>query len=195
MVFEGGVPVGVLAADSMRQPSTVATDGQTVFVAGSGMVHEFDLNERAYTRSWPTSTPEGGVFECDHGLAIHQGSLFMVDRRGSRVHVFGHRGDYVRSFGGPGEEAGCFRQPWGIAICQDHVLVSEHSGKRMQIFTLDGVPVGQLCPDPDGCGDLASVWADQQTGRVLIADWDKRCVRVMQLLSRINSAASPPKQA
>lgn len=187
VVFTNGKLTGTLVANTLRQPCAVATDGSRAFVSGAGMVHEFDLLDGACTAAWPTTSPDTGPFECDHGLAVHRDSVFVVDRRGSQVHVFNTSGTHLRSWGGVGEAAGCFRQPWGVAICYDHVLVSEQSGKRVQIFTLTGMPVGQLCPDPDGCGDLAAVWADEQNGRVLIADWDKRCVRVMQLLSQAHS--------
>lgn len=179
---DGRELIGALTAPTMRQPTAVATDGRRAFVAGERMMHVFDLEDGECTDAWPTASPETGRFNCDHGLAIHRSCVLAVDGLGCRVHVFSESGEHLRAWGGSGSGPGCFLQPWGCSVCNDHVLVSEKQGKRVQIFSALGAPVGQLYPDPDGCGDLAGTWVDEASGRVLIADWDKHCVRVLQLL-------------
>ena len=180
VVYREGKPVRVLTAETMRQPCAVATDGALVVVAGGSMLHVFELSSGACTRLWPIASPDG-AFECEHGIALHNGSVLVVDRRGCRVHVFDLEGVHQRSWGEPGDAPGSFRKPWGIAVCHlGHVLVSEYSGRRVQIFTIEGHPVGQLYPE--GCGDLAALSLDQQSGRVLVADWDQHCVRVLQVM-------------
>ena len=184
VVFTNGKLTGTLVANTLRQPCAVATDGSRAFVSGAGMVHEFDLLDGACTAAWPTTSPDTGPFECDHGLAVHRDSVFVVDRREP-----GTCSTPVPTYARGWRWRGGGLLP--SALGRRHLLRSRprlgavRSAK--QIFTLTGMPVGQLCPDPDGCGDLAAVWADEQNGRVLYVDWDKRCVRVMQLLSQAHS--------
>ena len=190
----------ILTAPTMRSPCGVATDGARAFVCGGAAVHVFEIASGECTATWPTLTAEGKVFECEHGVALHNGELFVVDQRGARIHVFGidhHQergvGAHLRDFGGRGEAPGRFLHPWGVASCGDHIVVSEHSGRRVQIFTADGRVVGRVAPAGAGC--LAGVWAGfagagpsgadcaeaaaqerpRPRGVVLVSDWD-RCV-------------------
>ena len=173
----------LLAAATMRQPSAVATDGRRAFVAGTGMVHAFELGTGRCIAAWPTASAGGQPFECEHGLAWHRGELYVVDQRGAQVHVFSERGAHLRSFGGPGAAPGRFVQPWGVAACGEHVVVSEHAGRRVQAFTTDGEVVGQC--RPPHCGDLAGLWAQPTSAAsdavVLVADWGQRCVHALRL--------------
>ena len=202
VVFTDGKADGEpLSADKMRQPCAIDTDGHRAFVAASGTIYEFDLQRRQCVASWPTATTGSAAFACDHGIALHDDRLFVVDRNGGSIHVFHCQGEHLFSFGSPGFGAGLLYQPYGVCVTRGHVLISEHGGKCVQIFTLDGKPMGQLCPDPDGCGTLAHLSSDESSGRVLVADWDQHCVRQLQLLdgvsrtlsrasSRTNSASS-----
>ena len=191
VIFRDGHAVGELVADGMRQPCGVATsDGVRAFLAGSSKVHVFLIASGECIAAWPTATPDGACFECGHGLALHGDEVLLIDQRSCRVHVFSQQGVYVRSWGRPGRSPGCFQQPWGVAVSNGHVLVSEFVGRRVQIFSIDGVAVGELQPDPDGCGELAAIWAAED-GRVLLADWGKHCVRTLQLQLHRPSGRDP----
>ena len=175
----------VLTAETMRSPSGVATDGVRVFICGGARVHAFDLETGVCTSNWPTCMPECDAFECDYGVALHRGELFVVDQRGDRVHVFDiDDGTHIRTFGGRGTTPGRFCQPYGVASCGDHVLVSEHSGRRVQAFTPAGEAVGQVTPSRGG--SLGSLWAgppagDMERNVVLAADWDRHVVHELSL--------------
>ena len=172
----------ILGAQTMRQPSGVATAGERCFVTGGSMVHVFDLASGACVDCWPTMTAEGTLIECGHGVALHQGRLLIVHLRGARVHAFSPSGEHLSSFGGYGSTPGRFIRPWGVASCGRHILVSEEGGKRVQAFSADGEVVGHAAPA--GWGSLAGISACVGPGgeaRVLVADWDRHCVHVLEM--------------
>jgi len=182
-VLHDGCSLYTLEADAMRNPCGVATDGTRAIVCADGWVHVFDLNTRQCTVTWPAAVAVGGArLECEHGVAIHGNEVFIVDQRGSRVHVFSFEGGHLHSFGGKGTDPGRFRQPWGIASCGPHVLVSECGGRRVQAFTADGRAVGHVALE--GCGTLSGLCAGTSKDGLcaLVADWDQCCVRELRLL-------------
>jgi hypothetical protein len=136
--------------------------------------------------SWRTLSAEGEPFECDHGVALHRNeALYVVDKRQARVHAYRPGGQLEFSFGRYGSEPGAFRQPWGIASTGKHLVVSEYMGKRVQVFTPKGEPICCVVPRGGGCFAGVSVCPEEEIGspgfKVLLADWDNHCVRVLRL--------------
>lgn len=194
-VCEGGVVLKELQDPSMQHPSAVTSDGVHAFVCASSTprsstVYVFEMMSGACVATWPATLADGRAFLCETGIAVHLNELYIVDQRGASVHVFSLDGEHQRSFGKYGTGPGCFRQPWGVASCGEHIIVSELAGRRLQVFTPDGHPRGML--SPPGCGELAGICvqqsaavgsgdAHQASSTVLVADWDRRCARVLRI--------------
>ena len=51
-----------------------------------------------------------------------------------------------------------FQRPCGLAIWRDRLVVSERDAKRVQVLTLEGVPL-QVLPDGES---LTGRWADEE---------------------------------
>lgn len=194
-----GKAAGTLTCLEVHQPSAVATDGELAAVCGSGTVCLFDLASRSCTASWPLQTTtwaddvpaDATPFECECGMALHGGRLYVCDRRGDRVVIFdAASGKHLHSIGGrAGTACGELRQPWGVAVCCGALLVSEHEGKRVQAYTLDTLqPVGAL--EPEGCGELTGLGSvnlpevqktPEVEGKLVVVEWDTQCLRILRV--------------
>lgn len=53
---------------------------------------------------------------------------------------------FERTIGGKGSAPGKFEEPWGVAVCpcRSLLIVSEREGRRLQVLTLEGVPLQVL---------------------------------------------------
>ena len=66
-----------------------------------------------------------------------------------------------RIIGARGTAPGQFTGPWGVVVWRGLLLVSENEGRRVQVLTLDGVPLQVLPLDSELRGLCASgdrVW-------------------------------------
>ncbi len=114
---------------------------------------------------------------CDHP-APGTGSIFFpttgthlvyqCDSLGHRIVVTDGTGRVVRAFGGHGRKSGCLDTPLDLVFVQPQfagerlpadtadavwLAVADYGNRRVQVFELDGAPVGELRVDgPDGCG-------------------------------------------
>jgi hypothetical protein len=59
---------------------------------------------------------------------------------------------FHRTVGSKGDAPGCFEAPWGVAVFRGLLVVSEAGGNRVQVLSLDGLPlqVLQLDSGPTG---------------------------------------------
>ena len=99
------------------------------------------------------------------GVAIHGQELFVADTGNHRIAVFsladaaGAHCPPVRVLGGgPSAIAGRFNGPSGLCIASEKLYVAELGGERLQVLSLDGLPLQTLC----GHGPLSSVCADDE---------------------------------
>ncbi len=77
------------------------------------------------------------------------GEVYVADGYGlSWIHQYSAKGEYVRSWGGKGTELGKFDTPHGLMIDtrgeSPLLVVCDRENHRLQTFTLDGKPVGEV---------------------------------------------------
>ena len=105
-------------------------------------------------------------------MCVHGELLFIVDSYHNRIVVCRHAdGAHVRCIGKAGETQeeregtapGEFNCPVGVAVGHGRLYVSELEGRRIQVLTLEGLPL-QVLDSPDGeplyglCVDANRVW-------------------------------------
>lgn len=101
------------------------------------------------------------------------GDIYVSDGYGNaHVHRFAADGSYRSSWGGVGTGAGEFSTPHGIWVtAEGRVLVADRENNRVQLFTGDGVYLGEW-------GDLyhpMDIWGDAE-GTIFVTDQAPRIV-------------------
>ena len=100
-------------------------------------------------------------------LCVHGDLVFIADPNNHRIVVCRHTdGAHVRCIGKAGQtrkerkgtDSGEFINPVGVAIGHGRLYVSERVGRRIQVLTLEGLPL-QVLDLPDG-GMLGSLCVD-----------------------------------
>jgi len=141
-----------------------------------------------------------GQFRYPVGIAAHGGEVFVADDT-HRVQVFSlgadsrpalprrptawqaaHLGDrmqFRRAIGGQGDAPGRFKEPRGLAIVRGLLVVSEAQGRRVQVLTLEGVPLQVLSLDSSGLGLRGLCVATD--GRVWVVDKEASKVHVLEV--------------
>ena len=94
--------------------------------------------------------------------------------RASWRHQLG-RVHFRRAIGRRGVAPGCFMRPHGVAVVRGSLVVSEWAGGRLQVLTLDGVPL-QVLPL---LGSALAGMCVTSDGRVWVADGVKHAVHVL----------------
>jgi len=91
------------------------------------------------------------------GLAVHDGTIYVVDATAHKVHAYETRsGGYLFSFGDRGTEQGRFNLPTHVAVdMAGMVYVNDAMNFRIQVFTGKGRFVEQFGRHGDGSGDFA----------------------------------------
>lgn len=77
------------------------------------------------------------------------GGFLVADGYGkSWIHRYDEERKYVKSFGGPGTELGKLHTPHGLWVDtrgpEPRLLVADRENNRIQIFDLEGVPMGEI---------------------------------------------------
>lgn len=118
--------------------------------------HEFAKctldGEVVWVKGYPK---DSGVYENAEafkptGIAIApNGDFYVTDGYGkSFVHHYNTKAEYVRTWGGVGSDIGQLKQPHGIWVDTrervPRVLVADRANHRLQFFSLDGKPLGQV---------------------------------------------------
>ncbi len=98
------------------------------------------------------------------------GSLYLLDARNERVHVFGPDLDFRLGFGGHGSAEGLLAGPTSLAWSESNhaLLVVDADNRRVQAFGADGSLRFVL-----GAGQLDRPWgiASSSDGTILVTDW------------------------
>ena len=121
----------------------------------------------------PTTAPPGTplyreVYSVSDAV-LHQGTWFVLDRRGTQVYRIDESGALLGSFGRGGEGPGEFRRPAAIASRGDTVIVLD--GADLHLFDLDGDHIADRRVALDGCpGGLARDLLSQPTGLLVLVD-------------------------
>jgi hypothetical protein len=142
---------------------------------------------------WERGVPPlpGGVYD-DPALynptaitVAPNGDVYVADGYGqSWIHRYDKNALYLQSWGGKGKELGRLDTPHGLAIDlrgdQARLLVADRANIRLQYFSLDGKPLGEVSGDfryPAGVRVRGSdVLVPDLLGRVTILGGDDRLV-------------------
>lgn len=82
-------------------------------------------------------------FDCPHGIAVHDGRLYVAERGKHRVAMHDLDGAFVRHLG-----VGTLAMPCAIAVRDGRLYVAEMLA-RVTVLTLDGDVLAQIGPGPD----------------------------------------------
>lgn len=153
-LLRSGKPEGLL----LETPVGVCYVGDDLYVADAklakvvrsssgGLLHEFGSRQL----SRPASL----------ACAAQAGRIYVVDSATHNVITFGPDGDFLFEFGGRGSATGMLNFPSQIAIHESadpsasFLAVADSLNFRVQLFTLDGAPLGVLGGKGDAAGDFA----------------------------------------
>ena len=119
--------------------------------------------------SFPPGTRLHGEVFSVSDAALHRGTWFVLDRRGTQVHRIDESGALLGSFGRGGEGPGELRRPAAIATRGDTVVVMD--GADLHLFDLGGDHVADRRVALGGCPfGLAKDLLSQPTGLLLLVD-------------------------
>jgi len=99
-----------------------------------------------------------GEFYWPGGIAVDaEGRVFVADTHDFRIQRFSTEGKFEIQFGYQGEGLGGFDHVFGLAVddaknllyCADDRVKLASGGRRVDVFTLDGKPLGSLAPEAD----------------------------------------------
>ena len=142
------------APGAFSGPAAISIDG-----AGDILVTDLDgqriqkfTGAGAFVGTW--NTGDGRALSAPWGIGRGpDGSVYVAERCGDRVHRIDPGGRWLSSFGGHGRSAGAFRGPVGIAVSPlGNVFVSDHANHRVQVFTADGAFVHEIQGDATAGG-------------------------------------------
>lgn len=179
------------APGSFSGPAAIAIDG-----AGDVLVTDLDgrrIQKFTAAGAFAGTWSEGGARAWLAPWGIGRGadgSVYVADRSGDRIHRLDPAGRWLSSFGGHGRSAGAFRGPVGIAVSPlGNVFVSDHANQRIQTFTADGAFVAEIHGEATAGGvhGLAIAGADLYVT-------DTRNHRVMRLVGAASGAAGTPRR-
>ena len=153
---------GSLEASNFAQPSGLATDGNTLFIADSEVsaLREIHLNQAEN----PVETIVGeGLFEfgdkdgagpgvrLQHclGVAFADGKLYVADTYNNRVKVCDPKAKSVKAFvgtheAGDGDKPAKFYQPAGLSVAGDKLYVADTNNHKIRVVSLATQEVATL---------------------------------------------------
>ena len=103
--------------------------------------------------------------------------------------MFDQDGVFLYSFGKRGTKIGELKNPAGLAFdSRNRLFVSESGNKRVQVFSIDGRPLGIL----GGLGREEKLFKDpcdldiDKDDRLYVVDKGEHCVKIFHILSWMN---------
>lgn len=151
----------------LRHPWGVAVAAKRVYVTdqGNDRVCVFDADRLKFLFSFGERGRGLGQLHEPRGIAAHGTELFVADYRNHRLVVFdtsdaaNMRCPPLRLIGGGAScILGRFDGPSGVCVSNGKLHVAEVGGKRLQVLTLDGLPLQSMTM----CGPCAGVAADER---------------------------------
>ncbi len=122
-----------------------------VFDADANLVRQISRAGRD-----PFGKPGAAPLSRPTGLAVHDGTVYVVDTGDHRVHGYDTSGRYRFSFGGRGIEDGRFNLPTHVAVdAAGRVYVNDAMNFRIQVFDGNGTFLELFGRHGDGSGDFA----------------------------------------
>jgi DNA-binding beta-propeller fold protein YncE len=109
-------------------PHGIALAGQDAYVSDESGVHKLSVTGEREA-DWPG-------FGDPYGLAIGgDGTLYVTDTDGGRVHALSPQGDVLASWGSEGSAPGQFKIPEAVAVDPDgRLYVADRGNDRVQVF-------------------------------------------------------------
>jgi thiol-disulfide isomerase/thioredoxin len=139
---------GPLAYSAFAQPSGLASDGTTLYVADSEVsaVRALPLNGRGEVRTlvgeglfeFGDEDGEAGRVRLQHalGVAWHEGRLFIADTYNSKIKVLNPARRAVATFLGRGKDGPLFDEPAGLSFAGDKLYVADTNASRIRVVDL-----------------------------------------------------------
>ena len=111
-------------------------------------------------------------------FAVYHQDMFFVSYGGTHcVKVFSKEGVFLYDIGSEGSGDGQLNEPTGLTIDKfNNLIVCDRGNNRLQVFSLDGKFVNSV---NEGLKLPCSV-AINKDGNVLVCDWRKYCIHVLQ---------------
>lgn len=189
-----GGTVGQRAAGSLRIVEGIATgnlDGSEVVVVASAF--EWGVSIFTYSgklvENWGVPANDGtgtNINIADVAVDL-SGNIYGSDYRGGRILVFSRTGKLLRTFAQPGSRIGELSYPIGLKIVGDKLYVVEHGNNRIQIFRLDGKPIGLFGSAGRGPGQFDGAYdiAADSNGNLYVTDRENKRVQKFDSTGRL----------
>lgn len=131
--------------------------------------------------AWHCTFGSRACFSSPHLVAaLDSGEVYVADSGRHDVQAFVHTDDNrmepLRTIGGQGVSPGLFVYPMGLAFAHGLLIVTESSGRRVQVLTLEGVPL-QLLP----VAPMLSGVCVTSDGRVCAAAHRQHAMHVLEM--------------
>lgn len=128
-VVNGNGTLGATFSGGLSNPRFVAVDpvDRSVWVSnqGSGRIVHFSSTGQALG-----SFASGAGTAA--GIAVSDDTVFLADKSGNQIRMYGKTGTPTGTFGGSGSGLGRFRNPTGLDLVGDRLYVMEFGGERIQ---------------------------------------------------------------
>lgn len=155
-----------------NHPTDVAvSDKGDIFVTdgyGNAAVHKF-LESGKHVFSWGEPGSGKGEFHTPHGIWVHKGKVYVVDRDNNRVQIFDEEGEYITEW--------CdFFHPMGIYMdSRENIFVTDQT-PRFTVLNLHGKILSRGFSPDFGHG----VWGDS-SGNLYLSSNEKGVNRFIKI--------------
>nr|NIU83003.1 6-bladed beta-propeller [Candidatus Thorarchaeota archaeon]NIW13436.1 6-bladed beta-propeller [Candidatus Thorarchaeota archaeon]NIW51546.1 6-bladed beta-propeller [Candidatus Korarchaeota archaeon] len=155
-----------------NHPTDVAvSDRGDIFVTdgyGNAAVHKF-LESGKHVFSWGEPGSGKGEFHTPHGIWVHKGKVYVVDRDNNRVQIFNEEGEYITEW--------CdFFHPMGIYVdSKENIFVTDQT-PRFTVLNLHGKILSRGFSPDFGHG----VWGDS-SGNLYMSSNEKGVNRFIKI--------------
>ena len=115
----------------MKNPAGVAVDKEgNIYVSSRDKLHKFNSNHEL-----EKIVGKEGEFNDPRGMAVHQGRLYVSDKKNHRIQVFDLDLENIQSIGCHGKGKGEFDEPFDVTFDADgNMYVAEYVNNRVQVF-------------------------------------------------------------
>jgi len=91
-------------------------------------------------------------------IKYDKGLLYIADMKENRIMVYDTLGNFVKQIGSPGQGPGELLNPEKIAIENDSIFVLNSGNSRIEIFDINGKPLGSFPFPRDRCSIIGEMY-------------------------------------